>query len=504
MRLTTFGLLAAASMTLTSVSVWALAPVSAEPPASAPEPISAIPANASLAVAGLTKLLGAGEADPEAEPEFSAGNTLMLHGRLGHAVLAADRPDETFVFLEVEAPVELGTPAAPVNLSIVIDRSRSMHGKRLDNAMAAARGMIQRLRDGDTVSVVAYNTSTEVLVPPTFIDSRSRADVLFGLRNVEARGHTCISCGIETGMNLLAERRGAVNRMLLLSDGEANAGIRDLEGFRRLATRARDTDTAISSIGVDVDYNERVMFALAQSSNGRHYFVENATGLSRIFDDELQSLVQTVASGAEAEVDLAPGVQLVEVLDRAFRRDGNRLVVPFGAFSAGEKKTLLVRVRLPAGDPGRQPVADVRLRYSDLGTGRRGDCNGRLVALLTNRADDVHELDPLVEARVARAETAAAILRANEQFAAGEVEAATRTLADNRGRIRTRKASATTRARDEDQRSRVTDDFGRQLQVLERAEGGFAAAKSQPAPAASRPGKSAVRQNASAVNPFLQ
>jgi Ca-activated chloride channel homolog len=504
MRLTTLGLLAAASMTLTSVSVWALAPVGTQE--AVPEPTTVAVASPPVDIAGgIGKLLGSDQPKLQAQGEFSSGDTVMLHGRLGHSVLAADRPEDTFLFLELEAPVDArATNAAPVNLSIVIDRSRSMHGKRLDNAMAAARGMIQRLRDGDTVSVVTYNTSTEVLVPPTFIDSRSRADALFGLRNVEARGHTCISCGIETGMNLLAERRGAVNRMLLLSDGEANAGIRDIDGFRTLATRARDMNTAISSIGVDVDYNERVMFAIAQTSNGRHYFVENPTGLPRIFEDELQSLVQTVASGAQVEVDLAPGIQLVEVLDRAFRRDGNRLVVPFGAFSAGEKKTLLVRVRLPAGEAGRQPVADVRLRYDDLETGRRGDCNGQLVALLTDRPDDVDGLDPLVEARVARAETAAAILRANEQFAAGELEAAQQTLADKRGRIRRRKAGATTRARDQNQRNRLDDDFGQQLDVLEKAEGGFAAAKSQPKPASSRTGKSAVRQNASDVNPFFQ
>ena len=500
MRLTTLALLTAASMTVTSVSVWALAP----DPHSEPEPSSVAVATPSADPGTTTLGKPTTEAPERGQGEFSSGTTLVMNGRLGHTVLPADRPGETFVFLEIEAQAEqLAATAAPVNLSIVVDRSRSMHGRRLDNAMAAARGMIQRLRDGDTVSVVTYNTTTEVLVPPTFIDARSRNDVVFALRNVEARGHTCISCGIEAGMNLLAERQGAVNRMLLLSDGDANAGVRDLEGFRRLATRARDMQTAISSIGVDVDYNERVMFALAQASNGRHYFVENPSVLPRIFDDELQSLVHTVAANAEVEVDLAPGVQIVEVLDRAFRRDGNRLVVPFGTFSAGDRKTLLVRVRPPAGEAGRQPIADVRLRYADLGSGNRGECHGQLVALLTDQDEQADVLDPVVEARVARAETAAAILRANEQFAAGELDAADRTLADNRGRIRRRQAEASTRARDESQRSRIDADFGQQIQVLEQAEGGFSAAKRQPAPTASRPGKSAVRQNASAVDPFF-
>lgn len=501
MRLTTLGVLAAASMSVTSLSVWALAPVGGPTPTRV-----AVGDPASAPKSALADLLGLG-ALPAGEAEFTAGTTVVMKGRLGHRVLAADEDSETFLLLELQAELDqIASTPAPVNLSIVLDRSRSMQGQRLQNAMAAARGMIRRLRDGDTVSVVTYNTTTEVLLPPTVVDDRSRERLAFGLGSVEARGHTCISCGIEAGMNLLSERTSAVNRMLLLSDGEANTGIRDVDGFRRLAGRARAMETPISSIGVDVDYNERIMFAVAQESNGRHYFVENPSGLPRIFDDELRSLVQTVASQAEVEVDLAPGVQVVEVLDRAFRRDGNRLVVPFGAFSSGDAKTLLVRLRLPRGEPGRQPVADVRLAYADLATGKRSECRGELAAQLTDRPDEVEPLDPLVEARVARSETASAILRANELFSAGEVEAAQRTIADNRGRVRRRRARASSRARRKKDKIALDNAFGSQLEVLEDAEGGFSAAQeAEPlAPATSRTGKSAVRRNASKVDAFFE
>ena len=146
-------------------------------------------------------------------------------------------------------------------------------------------------------------------------------------------------------MDNLRGRRGMVNRMLLLSDGEATAGIRNVDGFRRIALRARDMGCSISAVGVDVNYNERIMSALAQASNGRHYFVENAAGLQSVFDREIASLSNTVANGAELRIDLAPGVALSQVYDRTFRREGNTLVVPVGSFTAGEEKTVLVRVR---------------------------------------------------------------------------------------------------------------------------------------------------------------
>ena len=68
-----------------------------------------------------------------------------------------------------------------------------------------------------------------------------------------------------------------------------------LSSLRGIAAQARQRGVAISSIGVDVDYNERVMLALARESNGRHHFVERATDLARVFDEELRSLVQTIA-----------------------------------------------------------------------------------------------------------------------------------------------------------------------------------------------------------------
>jgi Ca-activated chloride channel homolog len=502
MKIGTVALLSTLGMALTSVSVWALTPPGGSPATTGePRPVQVTAPTQSGTTSPRGSNLLAGLID-RAQPRgasFTSGSTLMLEGRLGHATLDAARDSETFLMLNVRAAAEeLASTPAPVNLSIVIDRSRSMEGRRLDNALAAARGMIRRLRDGDTVSVVTYNTETDVVVPATVIDARTRDDSLFALRSIEAQGHTCVSCGIETGLFTMGTRPG-VSRMLLLSDGEANAGIRDEAGFRRLAEQARARDVAISSIGVDVDYNERVMFAVAQASNGRHYFVENEAGLPRIFDEELDSLVRTVANRAEVELELAPGVQLLEVMDRSFTRDGNRIFVPFGAFAQGDTKTLLVRLRVPRGQAGERAVAEVRMRYDDLVTARPGDCEGSLAAALTDDVRAVSPLDALVESRLARSETAAALQRANLLFAEGDVAGAQRTLDTSRGRIRERRSDVSVRA-DPAAQPLLDRDFERQLATLEQAQQGFSAAAAEPAPTASRKGKAQVRSNAGALD----
>ena len=352
MKLSIFTALAAASMTLTSWGVWALSKPEPATPNQTEQTARWEPkADDPAPIAEVGKLLGF-----TPKSEFTAGKTVLMQGRLGHPTLAASRSAETFLHLDLTAAGEdLPATAAPLNLAIVLDRSKSMEGRRMDNAMAAARGMIGRLRTGDTVSVLAYNTRSEVLVPPTTIDERTRTNVLLGLRGIEARGNTCISCGVEDAMALLGRRTGAVNKLLLLSDGEANAGIRDADGFRQLAERARGMNATVSSVGVDVDYNEQLLLAVAQASNGRHYFVESPGSLARIFDDELRSLLETVASQAEVEIALAPGVQMTELFDREFVRDRGRIRVPLGTFARGDNKSVLMRLRVNRADVGGAP-----------------------------------------------------------------------------------------------------------------------------------------------------
>ncbi|HVY44387.1 MAG TPA: VWA domain-containing protein, partial [Minicystis sp.] len=338
---------------------------------------------------------------------FTASGTLDVEGRLGLAKLAAD-PGSEFVMVEVAAPAgKRGQTAAPVNLAIVIDRSGSMKGVRIQNAIRAATAAVDHLHDGDVVSVVTFDTQVQVVVPPTAVASASRGAIADAIRRITLGGDTCISCGVEQAMALLAQTPGKVSRMIVLSDGDANHGVRDLPGFRAMAQRARDKSVTITTIGVDVEYNEKVLSAIAQESNGHHYFVENAAALSRVFEQEADDLTTTVASDAEASIELPAGVELVRVFDRSFRRVDGRVVVPLGAFAAGDVKTVLLEVRLAdkRAEPGPRPFANVELSYQDLATGKAVRATGSLAGVVVASAREASEMDAVVLSRVQRSET---------------------------------------------------------------------------------------------------
>jgi Ca-activated chloride channel family protein len=471
MKVKTLGALGALGMLLTSVTVWSVTnprPAGWERGTVGPETTEdlrpTVPAFAGAA--------------------FTTGKTLMMEGRLGHSKLLSTKDNETMLLVNVTADkAAVGNTAAPLNLGIVIDRSGSMKGRRLQQALDAARGMVRRLRDRDVVSVVTYNTTTQVVSAPTQVDSFSRDRVLAAIDTITAEGDTCISCGIDAGMEQVRQRSGAgmIDRLLLLSDGEATAGVRDVEGFRSIGSRVRNMGASISSVGVDVQYNERVMNALAIESNGRHYFAENASTLTRVFDEELDSLVKSVAKGSEVAIDLAPGVEVERVFDRTFRREGNKLFVPLGTFSSGEEKTVLVSLRVPRGATGERPIADVKMTYDDVtGAIGRGECEGKLAALLTDEEKGIStEIDPFVQARLQRSDTKTALNEANDLFAAGRADEARRRLNDGLNNVRKQREEALRRA-GPSASPKLAGDFQKQEKALDEANTGFAA---PPAPA---------------------
>jgi Ca-activated chloride channel family protein len=500
MKSTNVALLSLAGMLLTGISVYSLTPsgysFALGGPAKTREPVTkdAVDDGQAIEQPSSTSL-----------GRFTSGSTIMVEGRAGHPKILRSQQGETFLMLEVTgAGSGAAKAAAPVNLALAIDRSGSMKGTRIQNAINAATVAVDRLNDGDVVSVVTFDTRTSVVVPPSVIGPGVRERVNADVRSIALGGDTCISCGVEEALALLDRTTGRVNRMMVLSDGDANHGVRDVPGFRSIGERARGRGVSVTTIGVDVDYNEKILTALAQESNGRHYFVENDAGLARIFQDEAESVLRSIASEAEAEIDLGPGIELDRVLDRSFRRSGSRISVPLGTFEAGEVKTVLVKVRVPDKREGLVKLADVRLRYRDLLADKPGECEGKLEVELTDDAAAASGLDPVVEERVNRSETASALKEANFLFEQGKAGEARRRLEDRASGLRDAAARAKKGALGGKQDA-LDKNFQGQLAALEDASSGFAtptpaagaAAPSDPFPAEkSRQGKGTVRKNA--------
>ncbi len=501
MRIRTFALVAGLSMASSAAGSWAL---------SAPAPLSQRP------------VLAPGPAAPADHSRFVDGKTLLLEGRLGRASIARTEgsgSSEAFVLATVtgaDAPAGESRQRPPVHLAIVVDRSGSMAGAKMRNAVLAAVEAVERMNDGDRVTVVAFDTTARVLAPPTVLSPAAKSSVEAAIRAMQPGGDTCISCALETASRELEASPGAsdeIRRVLLISDGEATTGIRDVGGLRALASRVSSHGLSVSTIGVDLAFDEKVMAAIAQESNGKHWFVPDASALAGVFQEELGALVSTVAMGAELTVEPAPGVVVEDVLDRPFRREAGRVVVPLGAFDPKQEKTVILRARVPSDGDGAEQVARLSLAYRDVGQRADAHCGGTLELQVRSDGSAQQELDPFVAARLERSLTARTLTDANDLFERGKAEEARAALARRRNdldkaqgpALLAGRAAATAGAGGGSIGRGLDADFSEQQSALAQAQSGFAPpplgaiagtnGHAASAPAASPAAKSAVRSN---------
>jgi Ca-activated chloride channel family protein len=229
----------------------------------------------------------------------------------------------------------------------------------------------------------------------------------------------------------------------------------------------------VTTIGVDLDYDERIMSAIAGEANGNHYFVAKPDALTGVFNQEFDKLMATVAQDAMLVVDPAPGVDVDEVFDRSFRREGRRILVPLGTYSTREEKSLLLKLRVPVDHDGRQPVADVKLAYRDLRERRDASFSGGLAISVKSDGVAQEPLDPFVQARVERSRTAKAITEASDLINSGRAEEARLRLAGRSADLGQAQqvAARSTSANRAPARARGFDkDFEDQVTALEKAK----------------------------------
>jgi len=292
---------------------------------------------------------------------------VTVDAALDHGAFVAEA--KTTAWLRVGLVGQRGASEGPrptVNVAIVIDKSSSMSGAKIAQAKAAARAAVERLGPEDIVSVVAYDSTVEVLVPAT--RARDRATILRGIDRLRPGGMTALFAGTAKGAAEVRKfaDRNTIDRVILLSDGQANVGPQTPGELGRLGDALRRERIAVTTIGLGLDYSEDVMVALAQKSGGNHFFVEDPSQLATLFEKGFGGLTSIVAQEAVVKITFAEGVRPVRAL--GFDADilGQTLTTSLAQVYGGDRIDLVVELELAAQAAGSEhPVARVEVSYHD-------------------------------------------------------------------------------------------------------------------------------------------
>ena len=121
-------------------------------------------------------------------------------------------PREVIVQVEVEARKNDDTRRAPMNLSIVLDRSGSMEGAKLEKARQAAAMAVDKLGDDDIFSLVTYDSDTNLLIAPERVGGQDhREDLKARIHRIQPGGSTALHAGVVLGAKQVRRylRKGA-------------------------------------------------------------------------------------------------------------------------------------------------------------------------------------------------------------------------------------------------------------------------------------------------------
>jgi Ca-activated chloride channel homolog len=283
-------------------------------------------------------------------------------------LLAGDRKQVNYLRVGLTGlPIAGAARRTPVNLAIVLDKSGSMSGDKLRKAKDAAIASIDRLGTEDIVSVVAYDHTVEVLVPATKVSDR--AAIRSAIERLAAGGNTALFAGVSKGAAEVRKflDRQRVNRIILLSDGQANVGPNSPEDLGNLGASLIKEGISVTTLGLGLDYNEDLMAALARRSDGNNYFIENTTELAARFDFEFNDVMSVVAQEVTVRITCAPGVRPVRVLGREADITGQTVTEYLNQVYGEQEKYVLLEVEVPAGENGaRRNLAEVTVSYVNM------------------------------------------------------------------------------------------------------------------------------------------
>ena len=201
------------------------------------------------------------------------GGGLLVIGGENNLLAEAMRPDD---------PLDRTLPARLVPRStdgraivLVLDRSTSMLGKKIELTRQAAANVISNLRPTDQVGVIAFDTVFNWQVPMRFADDPDA--IIARISRINPNGGTRIAPALGEAYRTIVETNAFYKHILLLTDGLSDEG-----NSLALAREALNMQVTISTVGLGTEVNRNYLTRLAAAAGGKSYFLSEPAGLEQI------------------------------------------------------------------------------------------------------------------------------------------------------------------------------------------------------------------------------
>ena len=259
------------------------------------------------------------------------------------------RAQELFLRTTIIAPehAQTSNPRIPLNLAIVIDRSGSMAGRKLADAVAATQRIVNRLSSEDRCTIVAFDTHVAILADGSLVTEARRDLMRHALTRLSSGSSTNLAGGWDTAVRILLAHHqpdACVSRVIILTDGNANIGIRDAQTLGQQAAIYANNGISTSAYGLGRGYNEEVLLEMSRGGMGNHQFIEQSADIDGYFSTELQELFALSLTSASLAAQIPSGYTCAVVGGIPCHNDGTTLRIDIGSMVSLEQRHIYLRI----------------------------------------------------------------------------------------------------------------------------------------------------------------
>lgn len=204
-----------------------------------------------------------------------------------------DEPQLLYILLEASPRDDQGKiPTSPLNICLVLDRSTSMQGEKMDMVKSTAIQLIRSLRPEDVLSVVAFSDRAEVVIPAALNDDRKKQESK--IQMMQTFGATEIYQGLKAGLDEVRKTQdpSRINHIILLTDGHTYG---DEQACLQLAEQAAQQNVGITGMGIGNEWNDIFLDAIAAKTGNNSSYISSPKDIQRLLINKFNALLSTYA-----------------------------------------------------------------------------------------------------------------------------------------------------------------------------------------------------------------
>lgn len=244
------------------------------------------------------------------------------------------------------------------NLVFLVDVSGSMSDNdKLPLVKSSLKMLTKQLRAQDTISIVTYAGRTQVTLPATKGSDTDK--ILAAIDSLDASGSTNGEAAIKLAYQQakIHYKKDGINRILMMTDGDFNVGVSDVDEMLDIIRRERDSGVSLSTFGFgEGNLNDHMMEQVADNGNGNYSYIDSLSEAKKALVDEMSGTFNTVAKDVKVQVEFNPQTvkewRLIGYENRVLEKeDFNNDKVDAGELGAGKSVVALFEIT-PVGQQG--------------------------------------------------------------------------------------------------------------------------------------------------------